>query len=401
MKKINILEFNYKLTRFIYLSSVLCGLIIITAGCQEDGIISEESAEVSARQSSTDDPLLADDCHDPQMHWTEVFSLVDLSGDVAYFPTQEAWHTFRSQVYGLSYEDGLLLEDQLVAAASFDLLPVVYDAFYTSVEQDSAEEHFFAEVQSYADVLQIVDRPDGEQELVHTYESMDPTSKVVDRNSIFKLGDTYGKLLGGVVLWSNYYDELVAITTVPATPSEGSSTSLYNIIAEDDIVEPRSSCGDLNVSEERIMQKNPRWCRNDRRISFSWKVYENTAFEVDRGPGVKDKFVDVRTNFRSRAHKKYGCIWGRYSTIHYRRSADFDVTVKYKDNSGNTIGEFDFEPYTAPQRVNRSAITWEDDMRLLTYLKDNSFKVEACWTRERIDVSPRAFGESSWLIIDQ
>jgi hypothetical protein len=384
MKNYNIIRSNFGGSFYLLTVSFLSCLIFFSSGCSHDLITSED--EVSSRVADADEDLTADTCHDPQLPWSAIVPLVDVSGEVAYFATEHEWHTFRSQVGGLSYEDNILLVAALAASASYDLLPVVYDAFYASVEQDSTEEHFLAEVQANADILQVIDRPDGDQELVHVYESMDPTGRVVDRNSIFKVNDQYGKLIGGTVLWSDNYDELVAITSVPTSTSEGSSTELYNIIAEDDIVDPRSSCNHLNVGRIRSNQIDPRWCRRDRRLSFHWKVYETTAFEVDRGAGITDKFIDVRTNFRSRGYKKYACIWARYSTIHYRRNANFDVTVKYKDNSGNTISEFDFEPYTAPQRVDRSAITWEDDTRLLTYLKDNSFKVEACWTRERIDV---------------
>ncbi|MBK8626630.1 MAG: hypothetical protein IPN86_14005 [Saprospiraceae bacterium] len=307
--------------------------------------------------------------------------LVDLKSDVATFKSEEDFNSFMKTLPTLTHHQKLELANQTSFTSVEEHLESLYDQLDLI---DNREAFIFANQNS--EYLEIVTNDIGDEEVVEKEISQHTSAIIHNTDRIIKVGDIYYKYISDLVVKNKDYQALKVLkSSEDVKNSRMNFEKAYEILGKDNSVR----WTDLGKAFSLQAEKNPSGCKNDRRVKFSWVLFEFT----DQGGDITGKRIHLLTEIHP-TKKGIPCIWYRYKTVITRNNFNFTGNIRVTNSS--LTSSFNV---SIPNTVVTSS-SLDSDNFLFGFIPIGDQKAEACFTRERVDVTTQGKG-GLWINLNQ
>ena len=314
-------------------------------------------------------------------------SLIDLGSNYASFRSEEDYVQFLKLLPSISDDE----KGQLLSQANFTTFENYLDSLYEQMDLIDDRVAFIDFIYQHSDVFEIIIDDSGEEEVIEKEVSLDPSAIINNIDRIFKVGDIFYKHISDICIKSGDYNLLKKIKSKDdAINSRLDYEVAYNILGYDSSLR----WTDLNKVFSLQAENNRPFCKNDRRVKLTWAIIEDVfTTEIPRPDGGKDKIKNNRVFVITEIHptrKGIPCIWYNYKTLITSNNFNFAGNVRVTNSAISTS----FNLTRPNTQVEARGLDTQD--LVLTYFPIGDQKTEACWTRERTDVTTRGM-DGFWI----
>jgi len=340
-------------------------------------------------ETNTENKVINDELTNISQNYSQ---LVDLSSNVATFKSEEDFSKFMKILPTLSDQQ----KEELVNQAAFTTFENYLDSLYEQMNMIDDREEFINFINQHSDVFEIIIDDSGDEEVIEKEVSLDPSAIINNKDRIFKVGDTFYKHISDICIKSKDYNILKTIKSKnDAINSRLDYDIAYKILGSDSSLR----WTDLNKEFSLIAVNNQSGCNNDRRVKLSWEVFEDDiTIKIPRADGGTDKIKNNLVLVTTEIHptrKGRPCIWFKYKTLITRNNFNFTVDVRVTNSTIATS----FNLTRPNTQVEARGLDTGPDL-VLSYFPIGNQKTEACWTRERADVTTQGMG-GLWINLNQ
>ena len=390
---------------FYFLTAVL----LLHACSSSEELIVDQSTEQRTEATNQEHNCTSEE-------FVHILSLMDLSGDMVIFQDDQAMLDFINAYYSLGEYQKEFLPQALQLNANFPLSLRSYEVMLDSLQalhdnngREITPTDSLRIIERTSEILQennkiasIQNQANGEDYLMHHHETSTPLRFVMNEDGVFKSGDKYHKVIGGIRYISTDLGKIIQ----PGRPDTGPGVTVDTIYGSGDgntTTNTRGTCTNIiDITFDEEVEKDRRWCGSDRRARFEYGVYNNSyEIEIPDPTGGYDKLKFKVANFKSegKGFRRAGsplCFWYQYTTNHTWNNYNFAGKVIVVET-----GQPDVEIPFNTSRTNgfRSARTWTTEALVYNNVDDNDVKLEACFDRERVDYKTR--GVDDWIVINK
>jgi len=255
---------------------------------------------------------------------TIVLPDVNLTEIVENFGTEQATFHSYEEYAAFSQKFGRISEkeqQELLKEVKFETIDTVLNRAYEGMNNLETREEFVEYLKQYEEYLELVELPDGEEEVQEKEITGHSIYPFLNKNKIIKIGKIYYKYFSEICIQSENKEKLLRLKSTEEAINSGlryytAFTKEYSTKISDEV---ELRWGDLNKWKEWEKTNDKFWCKNKRKIKFLisiYKDYYDFTFRDSDGYLHHVTGLVIRRDALLHGYRKgIPCIWFRYKTV--------------------------------------------------------------------------------------